>query len=62
MAKNLTMPSPIDIAYIEPGVHAYIMDVLRDKRVDYQSPMHDLIYNEIVRDLRKRIECSVQSK
>lgn len=62
MEKNLVMPSPSDVAYIEPGVHAYIMDILRDKQVDYRSPHHDLIYNQVVAELRKRICSSVQSK
>ncbi|QGH45096.1 hypothetical protein [Ralstonia phage Reminis] len=56
------MPSPGDIAYIEPGVFMYIMDVLREKRVSYDSPQADFIYNEVVKDIRNRIECSIQPK
>lgn len=60
--KTHPMPSPSDIAYIEPGVFAYIMDVLREKQVNYSSPQSDFIYNEVVKDVRKRIECSIKPK
>lgn len=59
---TMKMPSPSDVAYIEAGIHAYLMDVLREKRVDYKSPNCDLIYNEIVKELRCRIESSVKPK
>lgn len=62
MGKNLRMPNPSDIAYIDPGIHAYIMDVLREKKVDYRSPQCDLIYNLIVVELKERICASVQPK
>lgn len=62
MAKSLRMPSPSDVAYIDEGIFAYIMDVLREKRVDYKSPQHELIYNQVVREVRERIECSIQPK
>lgn len=62
MVKSLVMPSPSDVAYIEPGIHEFIMDVLREKRVDYRSPHHDLIYNQVVAELRERICSSVKSK
>lgn len=62
MEKNLRMPSPSDVAYIDAGVHAYIMDVLREKRVDYKSPQHDLIYNQVVTEIKKLICSSIQSK
>ena len=56
------MPTPSDVAYIDPGIHAYIMDVLREKKVDYRSPQCDLIYNLIVAELKERICASVQPK
>lgn len=62
MAKNLRMPTPSDVAYIEAGIHAYIMDVLRDKKVDYRSPDYELRYNLIVAELRERICASIQPK
>lgn len=62
MGKILRIPSPSDIAYIDKGIHAYIMDVLRDKRVDYKSDHADLIYNQVVRELRERICSSVRPK
>lgn len=62
MDKILTMPSPSDIAYIDAGVHAYIMDVLRERSVNYNSPHADFIFNEVVKDVRKRICASIQPK
>lgn len=62
MTTKIVMPSPSDVAYIEPGVFAYILDVLREKRVDYKSSHADLIYNEAVKELRCRITSSIQSK
>lgn len=61
-AKNLRMPTPSDVAYIDRGIHDYIMDVLREKRVNYTSPHHDLIYNQIVSELKVRICASIQPK
>ena len=65
MAQNLNdapMPSPSDVAYIERGVFNYIMDVLREKKVTYSSPQCYFIHNEVVKELRKRIVCSIQPK
>lgn len=56
------MPSPSDIAYIDEGVFAYIMDVLRERTVSYSSPVCDLIYNEVIKDVRKRVCASIQPK
>lgn len=56
------MPSPSDIAFIDEGVFAYIMDVLRERKVTYQSPACDLIYNEVIKDVRKRVCASIQPK
>lgn len=61
-SKIHPMPSPSDVAYIEPGIFDYIMDVLREKQVNYSSPQADFIYNEVVKDVRKRIVCSIQPK
>ncbi|QHJ79515.1 MAG: hypothetical protein [Caudoviricetes sp.] len=60
--KNSPMPSPSDIAYIERGIFDYIEDCLRDKQVDYTSPSHDFIRNEVLREVRSRIFSSVQPK
>lgn len=64
MEKTSTspMPSPSDIAYIDDGIFAYLMDVLRERKVTYQSPACDLIYNEVIKDVRKRICASIQPK
>lgn len=64
MEMNLKtpMPSPSDVAYIEDGVHALIMDVLRDKPITYSSPLHDFIYNEVVKEARIRICSSIRPK
>lgn len=62
MTMNFPMPSPSDIAYIDRGVYMYIVDVLREKRVSYDSPHCDLIYNEIVKDLQRRICSSIKPK
>lgn len=62
MTTKIAMPSPSDIAYIEPGIFAYIMYVLREKHVDYQSSHAELIRNEVIRDIRWKIECSIQPK
>lgn len=63
MAKNTqVMPNPSDIAYVDRGVFDFIMSVLRYKNVNYSSPHHDLIYNQVVKDVRERICSSIQPK
>lgn len=62
MEKNLRMPSPSDVAYVDAGIFAYLMDVLREKQVNYSSPQADFIHNEVVKDIKKRIVCSIQPK
>lgn len=62
MAKTSPMPSPSDIAYIERGIYDYIMDCLREKPVDYTSPQHDFVRNEVLKEMRVRISSSVKPK
>lgn len=62
MTTKIVMPSPSDIAYIEPGIFAYIMDVLRERHVDYKSSHAELVRNEVIKELRCRIVSSIQPK
>lgn len=56
------MPSPTDVAYIEAGIHDFIMDVLREKAVNYNSPHADFIRNEVIKEIRQRICSSIKPK
>lgn len=60
--KTSRMPSPSDIAYIDIGIFDYILDVLRERQVTYSSQQADFIYNEVVKDIKERIVCSIQPK
>lgn len=62
MDKNIRMPSPSDVAYVDPGVFAYIMDILRESRVDYRSAQHEFVKNEVLKEARARICASIQPK
>lgn len=62
MGKSTMMPSPSDIAYVDEGVFAYIMDILREVRVDYKSQPCDFIKNEVLKEARARICASIQPK
>ncbi|QHJ81053.1 MAG: hypothetical protein [Bacteriophage sp.] len=60
--KQNPMPSPTDVAYIEAGIHDFIMDVLRERAVNYNSPHADFIRNEVIKEIRQRICSSIKPK
>lgn len=58
--KMTPRPSANDVAYIDKGVFAYLMDILEPAPTTFCSPHAEFIRNEVLKEITRKIKWAIQ--